>query len=110
MRKITLKTTKYEYNPNKKVGGKTQIEACVGDCLFADTKELAGTRRGFSGDWTVTNMNGETKHFTTEKGIREWLGNQKVAEKEEELSMDAIKTELKRMKENNIKVIMEGGK
>lgn len=72
MRKITLKTTRY-YEANG------EIQFCVGEAVFADTKEYAGTRQGWSGDWTVTNTKGQTKHFTTEKAIREWLGQEEAA-------------------------------
>jgi len=75
MRKITLKSTRYH-----EVDGK--IMFCVGECIFADTKEYAGTRQGFSGQWTVTNTKGEAKFFTTEKAIREWLGQEEPAAKE----------------------------
>ena len=79
MKKVTLKAIRYEM-----VNGQ---QTCVGDIVFAGTKEIAGTRKGFAGDWTVTNLNGETKHFTTEKAIREWLGSQEETKKEEEMSI-----------------------
>jgi hypothetical protein len=72
MRKITLKTTKYHEENGS-------VLYCIGDIIFADTKEKAGVRKGWSGNWTVTNNAGEEKHFTTEKGIREWLGKEAAA-------------------------------
>lgn len=69
MKKITLKPFRYH-----EVNG--EIQFCVGECIFAETKEYAGTRQGFSKNWTVTNTKGETKHFTKDKDIREWLGQQ----------------------------------
>lgn len=84
MRKVTLKTTSYQ-----EVNGK--VEACIGDIVFTDTKELAGTRKGWSGKWDVTNLKGETKHFTTEKAIREWLGSQEIPAPAQEKSFTISK-------------------
>jgi hypothetical protein len=109
-RRVTLKALENEYDQNHVIRGRAQITAKVGNCVFADTKELAGTRRGWSGDWNVTNLKGETKHFTTEKGIREWLGQQEPASKGRELTPDEIKAELKRMKENSISIEIERAK
>jgi hypothetical protein len=81
MRKITLKATRYQEENGK-------VIACIGDCVFQDTKEVAGTRKGWSGKWEVTNLKGETKLFTTEKAIREWLGSQEIPAPAQELKLE----------------------